>query len=51
VLTDRTQTIRASVTDVQHELLIAIALVVMVTFLFLRRAAPRSFRRWPCRCR
>ncbi|NIL19565.1 MdtB/MuxB family multidrug efflux RND transporter permease subunit [Pseudomonas sp. AN3A02] len=37
VLTDRTQTIRASVRDVQHELLIAIALVVMVTFLFLRR--------------
>ncbi|MGE8351641.1 MAG: MdtB/MuxB family multidrug efflux RND transporter permease subunit [Pseudomonas protegens] len=39
VLTDRTQTIRASVTDVQHELFIAIALVVMVTFLFLRRAS------------
>ncbi|AZC26862.1 MULTISPECIES: MdtB/MuxB family multidrug efflux RND transporter permease subunit [Pseudomonas] len=39
VLTDRTQTIRASVNDVQHELLIAIALVVMVTFLFLRRAS------------
>ncbi|AKF51506.1 Cation/multidrug efflux pump [Pseudomonas syringae pv. syringae HS191] len=37
VLTDRTQTIRASVTDVQHELLIAIILVVLVTFLFLRR--------------
>lgn len=37
VLTDRTQTIRAAVKDVQHELLIAIALVVMVTFLFLRR--------------
>ena len=37
VLTDRTQTIRASVRDVQLELLIAIALVVMVTFLFLRR--------------
>ncbi len=37
VLTDRTQTIRAAVRDVQHELLIAIALVVMVTFLFLRR--------------
>lgn len=37
VLTDRTQTIRASVKDVQHELLIAIALVVLVTFLFLRR--------------
>ncbi|MEE3505956.1 MULTISPECIES: MdtB/MuxB family multidrug efflux RND transporter permease subunit [unclassified Pseudomonas] len=39
VLTDRTQTIRASVTDVQHELLIAIALVVLVTFLFLRRVS------------
>jgi len=37
VLTDRTQTIRASVSDVQHELLISIALVVLVTFLFLRR--------------
>jgi len=39
VLTDRTQTIRASVKDVQTELFIAIALVVMVTFLFLRRAS------------
>lgn len=39
VLTDRTQTIRAAVHDVQHELLFAIALVVMVTFLFLRRAS------------
>ncbi|MBF7142596.1 MULTISPECIES: efflux RND transporter permease subunit [Pseudomonas] len=37
VLSDRTQTIRASVHDVQTELLFAIALVVMVTFLFLRR--------------
>lgn len=37
VLTDRTQTIRAAVKDVQHELLIAIALVVMVTFVLLRR--------------
>ncbi|MBM7061934.1 MdtB/MuxB family multidrug efflux RND transporter permease subunit [Pseudomonas sp. UL073] len=37
VLTDRTQTIRASVRDVQYELLLAVALVVMVTFLFLRR--------------
>ena len=36
VLTDRTTTIRASVRDVQHELLLAIALVVMVIFLFLR---------------
>ena len=36
VLTDRTSTIRASVTDVQHELMLAVALVVMVIFLFLR---------------
>ncbi|WP_035056273.1 MdtB/MuxB family multidrug efflux RND transporter permease subunit [Andreprevotia chitinilytica] len=36
VLTDRTTTIRASVTDVQIELLLAVALVVMVIFVFLR---------------
>jgi multidrug efflux pump len=36
VLTDRTQSIRASVRSVQHELLFAIGLVVLVTFLFLR---------------
>ena len=35
-LTDRTITIRASVDDVQVELLISIALVVLVVFLFLR---------------
>jgi multidrug efflux pump len=35
-LTDRTVTIRASVDDVQIELLISVALVVMVVFLFLR---------------
>ncbi len=39
VLTDRTQTIRAAVRDVQHELMLAIALVVMVTFLFLRKVS------------
>src|SRR5207248_8223683 len=36
ILTDRTTTIRASVTDVEWELMICIALVVMVIFLFLR---------------
>ncbi len=36
VLTDRTDTIRASVNDVQFELSLAVALVVMVIFLFLR---------------
>jgi HAE1 family hydrophobic/amphiphilic exporter-1 len=35
-LSDRTQTIRAAVSDVQFTLLITIALVVMVIFLFLR---------------
>ena len=39
VLTDRTTTIRASVRDVQFELLLAVALVVMVIFLFLRNTA------------
>jgi len=36
VMSDRTQTIRASVKDVQTEMLIAIGLVVLVTFVFLR---------------
>jgi hydrophobe/amphiphile efflux-1 (HAE1) family protein len=35
-LADRTQTIRASVADVQFTLLLTVALVVMVIFLFLR---------------
>src|SRR5665213_694817 len=39
LLTDRTTTIRASVHDVQIELLFAVALVVMVIFLFLRSAS------------
>ena len=36
ILTDRTTTIRASVHDVQFELMLTIALVVLVIFLFLR---------------
>jgi multidrug efflux pump len=36
ILTDRTQTIRASVKDVQFTLMLTIGLVVMVIFLFLR---------------
>jgi len=36
VLTDRTNTIRASVRDVQHEMFLAVVLVVLVIFLFLR---------------
>jgi hydrophobe/amphiphile efflux-1 (HAE1) family protein len=37
VVSDRTQTIRASVTDVQHTLLLTIVLVVGVILLFLRK--------------
>jgi multidrug efflux pump len=36
VLTDRTNTIRASVNDVEFELVLAVALVVLVIYLFLR---------------
>ncbi|MDU6441749.1 MAG: MdtB/MuxB family multidrug efflux RND transporter permease subunit, partial [Pantoea sp.] len=36
LLTDRTTNIRASVTDTQHELMLAIGLVVMIIYLFLR---------------
>jgi HAE1 family hydrophobic/amphiphilic exporter-1 len=36
ILSDRTQTIRAAVDDVQFTLLLTIALVVMVIFIFLR---------------
>jgi multidrug efflux pump len=39
ILTDRTNTIRASVKDVQFELMVTIVLVVLVIFLFLRTAA------------
>jgi hydrophobe/amphiphile efflux-1 (HAE1) family protein len=42
VLTDRTQTIRASVNDMQMTLAATIGLVMMVVFLFLRRAAPTA---------
>jgi multidrug efflux pump len=39
VLTDRTITIRASVSDVEFELMLTIVLVVMVIFIFLRHVA------------
>ncbi len=39
IMADRTTTIRASVEDTQFELLLSIALVVMVIFLFLRSAS------------
>src|SRR6202012_2286036 len=36
IISDRTETIRASVSDVQFTLMLTIALVVMVIFIFLR---------------
>ena len=39
MLTDRTTTIRASVEDVQFELMLSVGLVVLVIFVFLRTAA------------
>ena len=42
VLTDRTQTIRASVHDMQLTLAATIGLVMLVVFLFLRRIAPTA---------
>jgi HAE1 family hydrophobic/amphiphilic exporter-1 len=36
IVSDRTETIRASVTDVQFTLLLTVALVIMVIFIFLR---------------
>ncbi|MGE3848589.1 MAG: multidrug efflux RND transporter permease subunit [Gammaproteobacteria bacterium] len=38
VLTDRTTTIRASIASVRHELMLSVALVVVVIFVFLRSA-------------
>lgn len=42
ILTDRTTTIRASIKDVEFELMLAVALVVMVIFVFLRNI-PATF--------
>ncbi|HRE80864.1 MAG TPA: efflux RND transporter permease subunit, partial [Opitutaceae bacterium] len=39
ILTDRTQSIRSAVRDVEHELIFAVGLVVLVTFMFLRNFA------------
>ncbi|HEX2760294.1 MAG TPA: MdtB/MuxB family multidrug efflux RND transporter permease subunit [Rhizomicrobium sp.] len=41
-LTDRTETIRASVSDVQFELMLAVVLVVLVIYVFLR-SLPATF--------
>ena len=40
VLSDRTQTIRASVGEIERTLLISIGMVMLVVFVFLRRSTP-----------
>ena len=40
IISDRTSTIRASVRDVQRALLISVALVLLVVFIFMRRLLP-----------
>ncbi len=50
ILADRTQTIRASVADVETTLAITIVLVVAVIFLFCAAPGRRSFPASPCRC-
>jgi multidrug efflux pump subunit AcrB len=51
VISDRTQTIRAAITDVQLTLMLTVALVVMVTFLFLRNFWATVIRPLLCGCR
>jgi len=46
VTQDQTQTIRASVHDVEITLAISIGLVILVVFVFLRTCAPHSFPAW-----
>ena len=48
ILSDRTQTIRASVADVQFTLMITVALVVMVILLFLRNFWATIIPGLPC---
>jgi HAE1 family hydrophobic/amphiphilic exporter-1 len=51
LVNDRSVSIREAIHDVNLTLALTVGLVVMVIFLFLRRAAPPSFRPSPCRSR
>ncbi len=51
VLSDRTTNIRASVRDTQFELMLAIALVVMIIYLFLRNVPATIIPGVAVRCR
>ena len=51
VIADRTTTIRASVVDTELELLLAVVLVVLVIYLFLRDGSATLIPRWQSRFR
>jgi multidrug efflux pump len=51
VVMDRTPTIRGSLKEVERSLMISVALVVMVVFLFLRNLRATLIPAWWCRCR
>jgi multidrug efflux pump len=51
IVSDRTPTMRASVKEVERALVIAVALVILVVFLFLRNGRATLIPAWPCRCR
>ena len=52
VFYDRTESIRASVDDVEFSLLLALGLVILVIFVFLRNLSATIIpSRWLCRCR
>ena len=51
ILYDRSESIRESVNDVKFTLLLALCLVVLVIFLFLRNLSATVIPAWPCRCR
>jgi len=43
IVVDRTTTIRASVNDVERTLILSVALVILVVFIFCETAEQRSF--------
>jgi multidrug efflux pump len=51
ILSDRSNTIRASVKDVEFELILTIGLVILVIFVFLRSFTATISPRSPFRCR
>jgi multidrug efflux pump len=51
ILSDQTETIRASVADIEFELALAVVLVVLVIFVFLRNLPATSSPAFRCRCR